>query len=109
MGKLNLMTYVVNKDKDEIVNMLYEMSDFDLDFNGEKGEDYLWESLEGTEFESNRDYALHIALKEKSLKNTIETFIKMWLENESYYDEHILTIEEQDNKYFVAFAFVIEH
>lgn len=110
MINIGLKTFICRKEQDEVVKNLWGMVCFDYDFIGENGEEYLWEEVIGTEFESNCDYALHLALKQNNLKDVIRTFICEWQTHDSnYYTDYRLSIEETDTHIFVAFAYETEY
>ena len=60
------------------------ISEFDLDFNGENGDDYTWDIALENEFESNMEYLLDQVKDIEDDKECIETFVKEWCGKYSY-------------------------
>ncbi len=76
------------KNKEDMINLLVELGEIDCDFNGENGDEYLWEAAE--DFKTNAEYLANEAV---SMVNTIDVekctseFAKLWLKHDMYYDE----------------------
>ena len=83
--ELELITVNVEEEntKEDIVAALREVSNYDLDFNGENGPEYLWESAEG--FKSNQDYLINCISKYDDAETMIKTFMDNWMEKDRYY------------------------
>ena len=96
---------VVRNTKEDVIRLLMNLSDCDLDFNGENGKEYLRDEAEG--FESTQAYCLSVAEQKPTPKEMIETFIEMWLGEDGYYDEYDLGIIVQDGWLFVSLAYTI--
>lgn len=97
---------VIANNKKEAAEYLMDLADYDCDFNGENGLEYLWEEAEG--FESNAEYCLAVVtnIEDITPKEMIEKFIAMWMDKDSYYYEYDLGIIEEDDKLFVSLAYV---
>lgn len=78
----------------------------DDDFNGSNGIEYLWEEAKG--FESNADYCLSIAEKEKTPRDMIEKFISLWMSRDYYYKDYDLGILVENGKLFISLAYITE-
>ncbi len=106
MSTISLHHYadVVNNNKESVSDLLMDMADFDLDFNGDNGEEYLREEAEG--YESNAEYCLHVAKNENSLSAMIEKFIHMWMGQDGYYYDYSIEVIEADNKLFVSLVYL---
>lgn len=86
-----------------IDEVLIAVSDFDNDFIGENGYDYLWESAEG--FDSNRDYVLDL-VKDLDPEEKVKAFLHRWMGYDLYYlcyDYHLEKVSENDYVLSVAF------
>ena len=97
---------VVLNTKDEVKKCLFNISDCDLDFNGENGSEYLWEEAEG--FESNSEYCMSIAQQEPTTKDMIKKFISLWMGRDYYYEDYDLGVIVMDNYIFISLAYTIE-
>lgn len=93
-------------NREDLLSALANLSDFDCDFNGENGLDYLWdevweangfkdideyENQVNTElkYESNLEWLLDEVKNIKDDGECIETFFETWMNNDrNYYDEH---------------------
>lgn len=97
---------VMANNKIDVAEYLMELAMCDNDFNGENGEEYLWEEAEG--FESNAEYCLAVVtnIEEITPKEMIEKFISLWMERDSYYSEYDLGIVAEDDKLFVSLAYI---
>lgn len=87
---MNLYTNLVAVEKgnrQSLLDALEIISDFDCDFNGDNGIDYLWEVAEG--FESNMDYLLNEVKDIKEDEEVVKRFIEQWMEMDcNYYTEY---------------------
>ena len=93
-------------NRNSLLSALTSISNFDCDFNGENGIDYLWdevweangfksqedfESQEEAElkYESNLDWLLDEVKEIEDDADCIETFFETWMEHDrNYYDEY---------------------
>lgn len=96
---------IIPNTKKEMARSLIILSDYDCDFNGENGREYLWEEAEG--FESNQEYCLSIAEKELTPRIMAEKFISMWMGKDQYYYDYNLEILIEDDKLFMSLAYVV--
>lgn len=76
----------------------------DNDFNGENGEEYLWEDAIG--FNSNAEFCWAEAEKKSTPREMIETFVALWMGADSYYEEYSVEILQHEEILFVSLAFV---
>lgn len=104
--KLHLDYEVVTNTKEDVAGMLMCLADNDLDFNGENGDEYLWDEALG--FESNAAYCLSIAKKEKTPSDMIEKFISLWMGRDYYYQDYRIGIHCENNTLFVSLAYITE-
>ena len=95
---------VMPNNKKQVASYLMDLADCDSDFNGDNGDEYLWEEAEG--FESNAEYCLSIAKNEARPREMIEKFISLWMGKDSYYYDYDLGVLVQDDKLFVSLAYV---
>ena len=72
-------------NKQEVLNVLSTFDD--EDFNGNNGEEYLWEMAQG--YESNQDYVLD-TLEKSDLtgEELIHAYFSMWFDNDGYYGDY---------------------
>lgn len=120
-------------NRNSLLSALSSLSDFDSDFNGENGIDYLWEEVwEANGFESLEDFEskyeedeyeedelkyesnLHWLLDEvKEIEDDadcIETFFRIWMENDSnYYEEYEVNYIRNKNGKVTAVSFAATH
>ena len=70
-------------DRDEILDVLSNIYT-DEDFNGNNGEEYLWEEAEG--YNSNQEYVVD-CIKKSDIKcsDMVYKFFSEWLDNDGYY------------------------
>lgn len=94
---------VIDNNKEAISELLMDMADSDLDFNGCNGEAYLRKEAEG--YESNAEYCLHVAINESSASTMINKFVDMWMGQDSYYYDYDVDVIEHDNKLFVSLVY----
>ncbi len=85
---------------------LFQTANYDSDFNGDNGYEYLWEDAEG--FETNADYCWSIAEKEKTPRLMIEKFISLWMGKDSYYVDYSIEVLQHEEILFVSLAFATE-
>ena len=94
---------VMPNNKRQVARFLMDLADCDSDFNGDNGDEYLWEEAEG--FESNAEYCLSIAQNEIRPREMVEKFISLWMGKDSYYYDYDLGVLVQDDKLFVSLAY----
>ena len=79
------------------------------DFNGNNGEDYLWEIAKDDGFKTNIDYCINKVMKQYEIDNdivkAIEDFFDIWFKSDGFYDEYDYYVYEYKDKLFVSFAF----
>lgn len=111
-------------NRNSLLSALTSLSDFDCDFNGENGIDYLWdevweangfESQEDFEskdekaelkYESNLDWLLDEVKEIEDDADCIETFFGTWMEHDrNYYDEYEVNYIRNKNGKVVAVSF----
>ena len=111
-------------NRNSLLSALTSLSDFDCDFNGENGIDYLWdevweangfESQEDFEskdekaelkYESNLDWLLDEVKEIEDDADCIEIFFGTWMEHDrNYYDEYEVNYIRNKNKKVVAVSF----
>ena len=115
-------------NRNSLLSALTSLSDFDCDFNGENGMDYLWDEVweangfesqedfesqdEETElkYESNLDWLLDEVKEIEDDADCIETFFRTRMEQErNYYDEYETNYIRNKNGKVVAVSFVATH
>ena len=96
----NLVT-VIPGDRNSLLEALSIIGDFDNDFIGENGPDYLWD--EAKRFESNCDYLLHLVKDIPDDNEAVQVFIETWMKHDSnYYAEYGFdTITDENNNVIV--------
>ena len=72
----------------DLLNTLRNMADFDMDFNGDNGEDYTWEEALEKGFESNLEYVIDEVKDIENDEECVKTFFEEWMENDGYYAEY---------------------
>ena len=99
--------------KSNISDIFYQLAVNDDDFNGNNGEQYLWDGAKNGGFESNCDYLGHLLLKDitddkilgySEVKELIDKFLVGWTCYDSYYNGMDFTFEDENNVLFVAVA-----
>lgn len=98
---------IIDYDKKAVKEYLLGITDCDCDFNGDNGDEYLWEEAEG--FGSNAEYCLSIAEQESTLRGMIEKFLSLWMGRDPYYDSYDVGILTENGKLFVSLAFVTRY
>ena len=111
-------------NRNSLLSALTSISDFDCDFNGENGIDYLWDEVweangfeswedfesqdEETElkYESNLNWLLDEVKEIEDDADCIDTFFETWMEHDrNYYDEYEVNYIRNKNKKVVAVSF----
>lgn len=99
--------------KKDISDIFYKLATHDDDFNGNNGDEYLWEEAENNGFETNCDYLVHTLLKDipedkileyGEVRKLLDKFFDGWTYNDSYYDGLDFDFEDENNILFVAVA-----
>lgn len=111
MIDIQLATGVAKKGDKEGIRMMFEtLFDFDADFTGWNGIEYLWEEAEG--YESSCDYLIDEVLNDEkypTIEDKAMKFIKEFMEHEgNYYHSCEYNIIENDDEVIVTAAFVSE-
>lgn len=90
-------------DKKEVLATLSIFDD--EDFNGNNGDEYLWEVAKG--FESNQDYVLDTLDKsDLTGEQLVYMYFDMWLGNDGYYGDYDVIVDSfSDNKAVVSVAY----
>lgn len=96
--ELNKKVVEVNSNKKEdVLEALSFLMDFDNDFIGENGEDYLWDEAREKGFKCNRDYLLHEVSEHECYSDMIEEYITTAMERDNNYYDYTYH-ESWDNK-----------
>ena len=91
-------------NRESLLNALISLSDFDCDFNGENGLDYLWEEASG--FESNMDYLIDKIREIKDDEDCVNSFFKEWMDNDrNYYKKWNVSVLKDTKKRVKAISF----
>lgn len=90
-------------NRESLLNALISLSDFDCDFNGKNGLDYLWEDANG--FESNMDYLINEVRDIDDDEECVNTFFEEWLNRDRYYDEWNVSVITDKKKRVKAISF----
>ena len=91
-------------NRESLLNALISLSDFDCDFNGENGLDYLWEEASG--FESNMDYLIDKIRGIKDDEDCVNSFFEEWRDNDrNYYEEWNVSVLKDTKKRVKAISF----
>ena len=83
-------------NRESLLDALRSLSDFDCDFNGENGLDYLWEDAKG--YDSNMDYLINEVKDIKDDEECVNTFFEEWLDHDKYYDEWNVSVITDERK-----------
>ena len=104
---MNLYTGLENVkvgNRESLLDALRSLSDFDCDFNGENGDDYLWEEANG--FESNMDYLINKVREIKDDEDCVNSFFEEWMDNDrNYYEEWNVSVLKDTKKRVKAISF----
>lgn len=83
-------------NRESLLDALRSLSDFDCDFNGENGNDYLWEDAKN--YDSNMDYLINEIKDIEDDEECVNTFFEEWLDNDKYYDEWNVSVITDEKK-----------
>lgn len=100
------ITDIIANTREAAKLFLFNAIQCDNDFNGENGEEYLWEEAIG--FESNAEYCWAEAEKELTPREVIEYFVDLWMGADSYYKDYSVEILQHEEILFVSLAFITE-
>ena len=103
---MNLYTGLENVkvgNRESLLDALRNLSDFDRDFNGANGDDYLWEEANG--FESNMDYLINKVREIKDDEDCINSFFEEWMDNDSYYEKWNVSVLKDTKKRVKVISF----
>lgn len=105
---MNFETQIINNTKEDVIEYLKGIAEYDLDFCGENGEDYLWDKAREQGFESNSDYCINEVMEQygKDRVKAIEEYFELWLGSDGYYDEYHYSVNKYRNKLFISFAYI---
>jgi hypothetical protein len=79
---------VVKAKKTDIVPVLRELAASDGDFNGNNGEEYLWDGLTDQGYDSNLDYVIAHLKETDDYKDKVKQFFEEWLDADDYYHDY---------------------
>lgn len=103
MNKIEIKTALVKKnDKESVIQALCEISNFDNDFNGENGEEYLTDNALAEGFKSNQEYVCSLMENYDNLRSIIARFFEEWLDHDNYYELYTYEIIENDKGEILA-------
>ncbi len=104
---MNLYTGLENVkvgNRESLLDALRSLSDFDCDFNGENGDDYLWEEANG--FESNMDYLINKVREIKDDEDCVNSFFEEWMDNDrNYYEKWNVSVLKDTKKRVKVISF----
>ena len=101
---ITLATAIANKG--EIEDALLKLSEFDADFSGDNGDEYLWDIAREKGFETNAEYLISTLKDVESPERKAEEFFKGWIEDDGYYQDYQYAVNEVGDKVVVSLAFV---
>ena len=101
---------IINNTKEDVIEYFKNIvNEYDDDFNGNNGEDYLWKIAKDDGFKTNIDYCINKVMKQYEIDNdivkAIEDFFDIWFKSDGFYDEYDYCVYEYKDKLFVSFAF----
>ena len=110
-SQINLrVAEATKKDKESIINALNEIASIDCDFNGENGEEYLWEEAKAKGYKSNMDYVSH-TVDGYTSQAIVYKYLSMWLGRDNYYssyDYQVLELSDSDTLIIVV-SYIIDN
>lgn len=83
-------------NRESLLDALRSLSDFDCDFNGENGNDYLWEDAKS--YDSNMDYLINEVKDIRDDEECVNTFFEKWLNHDKYYGEWSVSVITDEKK-----------
>jgi hypothetical protein len=105
---LYMCSQIIHDSPHEVEFFLWGLSQRDDDFNGNNGEEYLWDIAKEAGFKTNYEYTLAEAKKEADAIKCIQTFLEIWMESDRCYQEYRLNIERKGKKLFISFAYTVD-
>lgn len=69
----------------EIKEIVFNLLDFDLDWNGENGDDYLLDEAEDLGYESNNEWLIDTFIKENDYNSIISALEEFLSRNDGHY------------------------
>ncbi len=105
----NMQTIIIEKGEklEAVQEGICNLLDFDSDWNGENGKEYLLEEIEGLDFESNNDYFAKTFLNEVD-EPGFEAFFKQYFERNNCYEYSISFLEVQEGLVLSLYVRTIE-
>jgi len=98
-SEINLKFAEAIKDnRESIINALNDIASGDEDFNGNNGENYLWEEAKKQDFKSNMEYVGNTIKDSATQEEIICEYLNNWLGRDSYYENYNWEIVEYPNK-----------
>lgn len=103
---------IINNTMKDVIEYLNNIVDeYDDDFNGNNGEDYLLQVAKDEGFKTNIDYSINKVMKQyevdKDMVKAIEDFFNIWFNSDdNYFDEYDYCVYEYEDKLFISFAFM---
>lgn len=95
-------------NRDSLAEALRNLADVDNDFNGNNGEDYLWDEAHDKGFTSNLDYSLNDAFKKRKDISILISFLGLWLDEDSYYSDYDYEVLYDENGNIKTIALALE-
>ncbi len=95
--------------RQDLLNKLVDASDFDADFIGDNGKEFLWYEVDPSKYKSNLDYMLDEVKDIEDDAEVIETFFEEWMNKDRYYDDYEINVLTNENGQVYAFTFVAIH
>ena len=108
--RMEFNSQIINNTKEDVIEYYNNIvNEYDDDFNGNNGEDYLWEIAKDDGFKTNIDYCINKVMKQYEIDGDIEKaigdFFEFWFKSDSYFDEYDYCVYEYKDKLFISFAF----
>ena len=102
---------IINNTKEDVIEYFKNIvNEYDDDFNGNNGEDYLWKIAKDDGFKTNIDYCINEVITQYELdgdiKKAIENFFDLWFGSDDYYEEYDYCVYGYKDRLFVSFAFM---
>ena len=90
---------------EDIVGALIDLAEIDADFNGENGEEYLWDRAKNAGYETNAEYLANLVVsKDNDFESCVKTYVDEWIGKDFYYQEYEVETLKDKNNYIVALA-----